>query len=253
MKKISSVSYCLLFLLLLTAANFAQDMKPDAAKLYNKGNKMLKEGKYTQAIDTYNKALDIQKDFRIFYQRGVALKKTGNIKEAKTSFENCIKSKSDFAYGYNALGGVYFAMGRYDSAASNFKKVLDLAKSASVKRSVKQNIALAYSKLGDQEASNGNPKKAIDYLKQAVANSNYDAAYLSLAKIYSETGDYEKSLDAAQNALKYRDSIGRGGPEYYMGVAYKKKGDVAKAKEMFEKAKKDPTYKKLAKYELSGL
>jgi len=38
-----------------------------------------------------------------------------------------------------------------------------------------------------------------------------------------------------------------------MGIAYKGKGDNQKAKEMFEKAKQDATYKKTAEYELSLL
>ena len=57
MRKLSSVSYCLLFLLIFASTQFAQDMKPEAAKLYNSGNKMLKSGNYNGAVDDYNKAL----------------------------------------------------------------------------------------------------------------------------------------------------------------------------------------------------
>ncbi len=253
MKIISSVSYCLLFLFIVTSMSLAQDMKPDAAKLYNQGNKYLKEGKYKEALDNYDKALTIEKDFRIYYQRGVALKNTGNIDSAKASFEACIKEKPDFAIAYNALGGVYFVMGKYQDAADNFQKVVDMTKNKDVKQKVQKNIALAYAKLGDNAESNRNPKEAINYLEKAVASSNYDAAYLSLAKVYSETGEYDKSLAAAENALKYRSSIGKGGPYYYMGVAYKKKGDTDKAIKMFNLAKADPTYKKSAEYELTAM
>ena len=51
--------------------------------------------------------------------------------------------------------------------------------------------------------------------------------------------------------LKYRSKITKGGPYYYMGIAYKVKGDVTKAKENFKLASADPTYKKTADYELS--
>ncbi|HED05761.1 MAG TPA: tetratricopeptide repeat protein [Ignavibacteria bacterium] len=253
MKILFSVSYCLLFLFIATNLSIAQTMKPDAARLYNEGNKFLKEGKYQQAIGVYDKALKIQEDFRTFYQRGVALKNTGKLKEAKDSFESSIKAKPDFALAYNALGGIYFAMGKYQKAADNFQKVVDMTKNKIVKEKVQKNIAFAYAKLGDNAVSQGNPKKAITYLKKAVENSNYDAAYLSLAKIYSETGKYDSSLKAAENALKYRTTIGEGGPYYYMGVAYKKKGNIAEAKKMFDIAKKDPRYKRLAKYELTAL
>jgi len=252
MKKIAVIlSY--IFVLFLMGNVFAQDMNPDAGKLYNEGNGMLKAGNYNGAIDNYNKALDIEKDYRIYYQRGVAQKKARNLADAKASFEECIKLNGNFSGAYNALGGVYFQMGNYLEAINNFEKVLGLTKKANVQKKVKKNLSLAYSKLGNQELTNGNADKGIEYLEKAVANYNYDAAYLSLAKVYSEIGEWDKSISASENALKYRSKITKGGPYYYMGVSYKGKGNTEKAIEMFKKAKTDKTYKKTAEYELSLL
>ncbi len=58
---------------------------------------------------------------------------------------------------------------------------------------------------------------------------------------------------AADSALKFKSTISDGGPYYYMGLAYKGKGDLKKAKEMFNQAKGDTAYKKAAEYELSLL
>ena len=246
------ISMVILFTLLISFSYvMAQDMNPDAGKLYNEGNSLLKAGNYKGAIDNYDKALAIEKDYRIYYQRGVAQKKARDLEGAKQSFEECIKMKSDFTGGYNALGGVYFQEGDYNSAISNFEKVLTLTDKGHVESIVKKNLSLAYAKLGNEELSNGNSKKGIEYLKKSVESSNYDAAYLSLAKVYSELGEWDNSIAAAENALKYRSKITPGGPYYYMGVSYKGKGDLTKAKEMFEKAKTDATYKKTAEYELS--
>ena len=133
------------------------------------------------------------------------------------------------------------------------KKYCRLSTSNSIKNTVKKNLAKAYAKLGTNEISSGNSAKAIEYLTKSVEFDNYDAAYLSLAKLYSETGDYDKSIAACENAMKYRSSISKGGPYYYMGVAYKFKGNTQKAKEMFINAKADNQYKKTAEYELSLL
>lgn len=243
----------LVIFLLFAVSILAQDMSPEAGKLYNEGNSMLKAGNYTGAVENYNKALAIEKDYRIYYQKGVAQKKSNDLQGAKTSLEECLKLKSDFDAGYNALGGVYFSMGNYLEAIKNFEKVLSTTNNGSVKKKVKKNISLAYAKLGNQEISNGNPQKAIEYLTKSVENDSYDAAYLSLAKLYSELGEWDKCITASENALKHRSKITTGGPHYYMGVSYKGKGDVVKAKEMFQKAKNDATYRKTAEYELSLL
>ena len=253
MRTLSSVSYCLLLLLFLANTAISQEMKPEAGKLYNAGNKLLKSGDYMGAVAEYDKALAIDKDYRTYYQKGMALKKANKYEDAKDAFEDCLKVNSTFDAAYNALGGVYFSLGKYQEAANNFEKVIEISQNNSVKKMVQTNLALAYTKLGTIAISDGNSTKAIEFLLRAVKNSNYDAAYLALAKIYSETGDYDRSIDAAENALKYRKSITKGGPYYYMGVAYKFKGNLEKAKEMFTQARQDATYRKTADYELTAL
>jgi len=241
------------FLLLFLGSISAQDMSPEAGVLYNEGNSLLKAGNYNGAIENYEKALAIEKDYRIYYQRGVALKKTRNLEEAKNSFEECLKLNSDFSGGYNALGGVYFQMGNFNEAIKNFEKVLSLTNNSSVLNKVKKNLSLAFAKLGNEELANGNATKGVEFLTKAVNYNNYDAAYLSLAKIYSEIGEWDKSISASEDALKYRSKISKGGPYFYMGVSYKGKGENEKAIDMFNKAKTDATYKKTAEYELSLL
>ncbi len=253
MKTPIKVLFSVFFSILITASVFAQDMKPEAGKLYNDGNQKLKAGNYTGAVESYDQALAIEKDYRIYYQKGIALKKLSKLDEAKDALESSLKAKTDFDAGYNALGGVYFSMGNYEKAVENFEKVLETTKSANIKSAVKKNLAIAYAKMGNVAITEGNSKKGIEYLQKAVENNNYDAAYLSLSKIYSEIGEWDNAISAAENALKYRSTIGKGGPYYYMGVAYKGKGDTEKAKEMFNQAKSDATYKKTAEYELSVL
>jgi tetratricopeptide (TPR) repeat protein len=253
MKKMKILISIFLFFIFAAGNAYSQDMKPEAGKLYNEGNKMLKSGNYDGAVKLYDQALSIEKDYRTYYQKGIALKGLGNLEEAKNAFESCISMKSDFEGGYNALGSVYFSLHKYDMAATNFEKVLDISKNNSIKDKVKKNLALAYTKLGNDAEGEGKSKEAVDFLTKAVGYSNYDAAYLSLAKLYTEVGEWDKAIDAAQNALKYRSSVGKGGPYYYMGVAYKGKNDLDKAKNMFSEAKSDPTYRKSAEYELGSL
>lgn len=253
MKKISYAISFLLFAMLLTSSLFAQDMKKGAGELYNTGNKALKAGQYAEAVVKYDSALNIQKDYRIFYQKGLAMKRQGKYDSALVAFQNCANAKSDFAAAYNAMGGVYYALGKYEDAVKNFEKVVSIVKNDEVKKEIQRNLAFALTKLGANADQAGDPKKAVGYLEKAVSNANYDAAYLALAKAYTELGENDKAIDAGQKALKYAKTVGKGGPYYYIGLAYKNKGEVDKAKQMFEKAKSDATYKKSAEYELSAL
>ena len=248
----SIISFCLIVFFGINYS-FAQEMSPEGARLYNEGNKLAKAGDYTNAIVKYDSALNIEKDFRTFYQKGVAYRKAGNLDSAKTAIEESIKLKPDFEGSYNALGGVLFTMKNYKDAVVNYEKVLQMSADTSVKASAKENLGVAYTMLGNEEITNKNNTKALEFLQKEVENKTYDRAYILLAKIYSEQGNHDKTLEASENALKYKANISEGGPYYYMGLAYKGKGDLVKAKEMFNMAKKDETYKKAADYELSLL
>jgi tetratricopeptide (TPR) repeat protein len=131
----------MIFILTISLISFAQEMNPEAGKLYNEGNSQLKAGNYNGAISNYDKALAIEKDYRIYYQKGVAQKKANDLSGSKASFEECIKLKSDFEAGYNALGGVYFSMGNLYESINNFEKVLTLSDNASVTKKVKKNLS----------------------------------------------------------------------------------------------------------------
>lgn len=250
MKKILSVVFAFGIFM---SVGFAQDMNPEAGKLYNEGNSLLKAGNYNGAVEKYNAALNIEKDYRIYYQKGVALKKSDKLQDAKVAFEESLKLNGNFEGTLNALGGVYFSMGEYEKAIEDFEKVIKLTNNNSIKNKVKKNIALAYAKLGNNAISSGNSSKAVEYLNKSIEYDKYDAAYLSLAKLYAEMNQWDNSIKAAEDALKNREKISKGGPYYYMGLSYKGKGDMTKAREMFSQAKNDPTYRSTAEYELSML
>ena len=256
MIKVNLFVFTMLFVVFAMGSTLAQnkEMNPDAGILFNEGNALLKSGNYNGAIDKYDAALKIEKDYRIYYQKGVSLRKANKNDDAKQAFEECLKLKPDFEGVYNALGGVFFSMGNYTQSIEKFEKILDMKDvKANVKSKVKKNLALAYSRLGNDNLSKGEAGKGIENLKKAVDYDNYDAAFLSLAKVYSEMGQYDESIKAAENALKYRTNISKGGPYYYMGLSFKGKGESTKAREMFTQALSDGTYKKTAEYELTLL
>lgn len=241
-------------LLIFTISLFAQDMNPDAAKLYNDGNQKMKEGNYSAAIQLYAQALNIQKDYRILYQKGLAHRRMNQPDEAYNNLTEAIKLKPDFDLAYNALGTLEYSRGNFEQSVNNFLKTLEITKNNQLKNQVEKNISLSYLKLGDQLLKNFEYNKAIENFKKAIQyDQKNDAAYLALARAYVENAQYEEALLAADNALKNRQKISKGGIYYYKGLALKNLGRMNEAKIAFEEGKKDPTYRAVCDYEIKNL
>jgi superkiller protein 3 len=225
-------------------------MEPEAAKLYNQGNVQMKEANYNGAIESYDHAIQKQQDYRIYYQKAIAQKKLNKDTESVSTLQKAIELNPKFDIAYNALGGSYFKLNNMEEAIKSFEKVIEISTNKKLKDQVKEYIARSYAKLGNNALAEGSSDKAVQYFTKAIENFNLDAAYLALSKTYSESGIWDKAITAGENALKYRSSISKGGAYYYLGLAYKGKGDITKAKENFNLAKADPTYRATAEYEL---
>ena len=254
MKKVTRLLFNVFLILFFTYSAYAQTMDSAAVKPFNDGLDKMQKNDYKGAVADFETALKTDKDYRIYYQIGVAQEKLGNHEESINAYKEAIKANPQFDASYNDLGSVYYSMGKYQDAANNFEKVLEIAKNDSAKSAaVKFNLSLSYNALASAAEKSKNNKKAIEYLKKAVSYNNSDIAYLNLARDYFLTNQYDRTIEAAENALKYRKSIGEGGPYYYMGVAYSKKNDLKKAKECMLKAKTDPVYAKVAQTVLDAM
>ncbi len=254
MELIMKLLNAILIVIFLNFSLYAQEMNPDAAKLYNEGNQKMKEGNYSAAIQLYEQALKIQKDYRIHYQKGIAHRRMNQLDQAYADLTEALKLKSDFDLAYNALGTLEYTRGNYEQSVNNFLKALELTKNSQLKNEAQKNISLAYLKLADQNLKSFEYDKAIDNLKKSIQyNEKNDAAYLALARAYVETAKFDEALVAADNALKYRSKVSKGGIYYYKGLALKNLGKLNEAKASFEEGRKDPTYKTVCEYEIKNL
>ena len=253
MKKTAYLFFSLLFLMAFAGGAIAQTMTKEAVQPFNDGLEKTKKGNYKDALTDFEKALQFDKDYRIYYQIGFAQMKLNNLDSAIENYKNSIKVNPKFDAAYNDLGNVYYSQGKYQDAIDNFLKVLETSKDSTINAAVKFNISLSYTGLSSTAEKEKNYKKAVVFLNKAVTYNDYDFAYLSLARIYVQTSQYDRAIQAAEKALKYKKNIKEGGPNYYMGVAYSQKGDMKKAKEYLNKAKEDPVYKSAAETVLKAI
>ena len=84
--------------------------------------------KYEEALEEYTKAIDLDvsdaKKAAIYYtNRAFAQLKLENYGFALEDSTKAINKDPTFAKGYYRRGAAYFALGKYKSAAANFKRV----------------------------------------------------------------------------------------------------------------------------------
>lgn len=252
MKKLLSLVGMMFFLVTLLSAQ-GNEMDSEAAKAYNEGNSLLKSGDYQGALVRYTEALKTSQDYRIFYQKGVALKNLRKYNEAIEAYNSALKANPDFGASYNGLGGIYYAQGEFYAAAENFKKFKESTDNAKQKEMADKYISLSYTKLGVAAKQNGNFQQAENYLKQAVENYNYDAAFLSLAEVYVETAKFELALEAADKAINHRDKTPKGAPFYYKARAFQGLDNKDKAIENYKLSAQDSQYRELSNHYLKQL
>ncbi|MCX8011306.1 MAG: tetratricopeptide repeat protein [Ignavibacteria bacterium] len=232
----------------------AQEMTPEVFSLFNAGKYLFNQGKYKEAIDSFQAALKLDKHFQIYYELGLTYKKNNQLKEALKSFNESVTINPKFDLAYNQIAFIHFTDKKYEEALKYFQKYSELASDSLQKEQANKNISTCYIRLADASTKAKNNDKAVSYLKKSLEyNDKNDAAYAQLAKIYVETKKYNEALTSADNGLKYRATIPKGLFYYYKGVALKNLNKLSEARAAFEEGKKDPAYKAVCESELNSL
>ena len=271
--------FLFVFLFTSVCAMFAQpstdDMDNDTKKLYNEGIKFSKEGKYKQAIEQFDSALKNSNNYLLYMRKGTALQRLVKnassaereqlLNDAIAAYQGCFETYPKYDLAYFKIGSAYFALKDYENAIANFEKAKAATKNKKYVKVADKNIAKAKEKIAypillkaNDYYSKKNYNEAIAGFLKVLTYYQSDVAYLALSDLYNETGDYNKALEAAQNAITYTKTIPKGGPYYFMGVALKKLGQnenaIANFKECLkDKKKKNKGYRDRANHDLAVL
>ena len=102
-----------------------------------KGNKACKHKKYQEAVELYTKALDLYESAIYYTNRSFAKLKLGNPQDALNDANRAIKLDKDYTKSYNRRADAYFALGSYQCALEDYRKVDNVYPSGS---SIKERI-----------------------------------------------------------------------------------------------------------------
>ncbi len=198
---------------------------------------------------------------RIRYDLGVQAANEGKIQEAVKALREAIKKDPSFPDAHNAIALLYHvSLGRPDLAEPEYKKALDLKpdyaeaannycallldlkrwkEAETYCRKALSNVLyptphLARGNLAMALYHQGRTDEAITELKAALLTQpKFCVGYRSLGRIYDETGETAKALDAFEHFVKACPD--RAEAHFLLGQVRLKTGDVTGAKTAFER------------------
>jgi len=149
--------------------------RPDNPRAHNNlGTAFLEDGKVTEAIGHYERALRIRPGYAEAHNNlGTALLQAGKVPEAIGQYEQALRIKPDYAEAHNNLGNVLFQAGSVAEAINHWEQALRL----------KPDYAMAHYNLGNALLQAGRVQEAIGHYEQALRiDPDFVQAQSSLAR-----------------------------------------------------------------------
>lgn len=190
--------------------------------------------KYDKAQSCYDKAIALYPKSALFLQSaGLNAMKMNRNDKALEYFTKSIAASPSYWRGYSLRGSTYALLEKYEPAAADFTKAMELKKEPD---------ALLLSLRGDCYSKLGLTDKAVaDYTKASELDPKEADNFESLGYIHSLKGEHDRAIPYYEKAIALRPGYG----EAYnnLGYTWFQKGNRNKALEYLNKAiEVDPDY-----------
>ncbi|TFH43780.1 MAG: toll/interleukin-1 receptor domain-containing protein [ANME-2 cluster archaeon] len=167
------------------AAQKMEIKKASINELSISAGQLLKEGKYSEAIEKFQKVIEIDPNHAdAYYGWGIVLLTLGRFEEAIEKFQKVIKIDPNHADAYYSWGGVLLTLGRFEEAIEKFQKVIK----------IDPNHAAVYNMLGFIFSRLNKHEGAI-------------MAYQKAIELYRENGQENDAMNAEARIKEIRSSI----------------------------------------------
>lgn len=152
----------------------------------NLGSALSAEGRFSEAIDNFDKALQLDPDdFLAYSNRGSVLEKTGRFSEALADFDRAIGRNPKGRIAYFNRGSTLAKMGKFEEAIMDFDRVIALAPDDYLAYSSR---AAAFERIGEID-------KAISDLDRVIAiYPAYSEAYARKGVLYGLKGFMDEAI-----------------------------------------------------------
>jgi tetratricopeptide (TPR) repeat protein len=183
-------------------------------------------GRHQNAIGAYRDAVALNSNFaeaHLFL--GHSLVAVRDFRDAIVSYQTAASLKPDSVEPLEGLGVAYSRLGIYTEAISATNKILTIAPDDP---STYVSLSWYYSLSDQYQASADAGRMAIKN-----ASDNY-MGYTNLCRAYNDLGRYQDALTTCKRALEIKP--GDGETCFYLGRAYQRLNQSAKATPLFQKA-----------------
>jgi tetratricopeptide (TPR) repeat protein/CHAT domain-containing protein len=206
-----------------TVQGFSSD---DAEEWFDRGNSLFKEGRYEEAITSFDKAIEHKPDYHVAWcGRGVSLFSLGRYEETIINYDKAIEHKPDYHVAWNNRGISLFSLGRYEEAIINYEKAIEY----------KPDYHEAWYSSGISLFSLGRYEKAIASYEKAIEHKpDFHEAWYNRGSSLSDLGRYEKAIASYEKAIEHK-------PDFHQawnncGISLSALGRDEKAIASYEKA-----------------
>jgi len=156
------------------------------------GDRLLRDGKYTEALAHYNRAIRIEsRPTGAWTSRGVALKRLGKYDEAMRSNNMAIKLSKRNEVALCNKADLLFRAGRYEEAIEYYERALEARPKYAV---AWNNKAIALARLGKLDEANSAESMAIKI------RPKYAAAWINKGQIMAKLGKTNEAKVCYQRA-----------------------------------------------------
>jgi len=182
-------------------AALASDRK-DTALLNSAALAYMNLEKYEQAIYLLKEALILNPgNVNLQYSLACLYRDSGRLQEAVAAYREIIKTDTAFPNVHNDLAGIYKTLGQPGPALEEYREGMFIA---SEKLSADPVNPFLLADMAAAGNGAGKYAEALDYINKAIAlKEDYPQAYLILADIYKNLGNFPEEQSALQKAGRF--------------------------------------------------
>ncbi|HEY2389726.1 MAG TPA: protein kinase [Candidatus Angelobacter sp.] len=224
----------------------AEHLNPDSVRvLLTAGYRSLKEGRYSAAMDYYNRILETEpRNIQALSYRGFTLAAENKEQDAIRSFTRAIDQDRKLYSSYEDFGSFYFNLGRYPEAEEQFRKGIEIAgrpdayanlgavllddcKFVEAKKELERvpenkRTPQTLNNLGAVYAYIRKDDLAVDEYKEAIQQEGGNALYrLNIGDSWRRLGKLEDAMSAYREGLRLVEKQLELNPQHAQALAYR--------------------------------